>query len=103
MVIAFFQSNWSAPNLLVKGPHGNYDLTATFANIELNYGSKTVCDEEEAKNIRADKEKLKLECVRWVIAGAEENDNEHRAEYWLLPPFPAYKEGCYTAFSPKVD
>lgn len=98
-VIAYFASNFVRPNLIVDGPYGRFDLTATFASIELSYGSKTECDEKETLRRRAAKEALKLECVRWAISGHEEGDTELTAKYWLLPEYPAHKEGCYTAFT----
>lgn len=100
---AYFMSNFETPNLLIRGGAGQYDLTATFANIEQHFGSKTLCSEEEAKARRAQKEQLKLICVAYAIMGPQEGTEhlDEKAEVWLLPVYPWHREDCYKAFTPK--
>jgi hypothetical protein len=98
-LFAFFRSNFTRPNLLVKGPSGHWDLTATFARIEAQYGSRTQCDEAEANRRRAQKELIKLKCVRYAISGWQEGEDNDTAEHWLLPDASELDSHYYTAFT----
>lgn len=98
-LFAFFQSNFVTPNLLVKGPSGHWDLTATFARIELRYGSKTEATPEELLRRRAQKEEVKLKCVRYAISGWQEGEDNSTAEHWLLPEVSEHDREYYTAFT----
>lgn len=103
MVWSYIQSNFTMPNLIVTNV-GRFDLTATFAHIEYGYGSRTECDEAEAKRRRAAKEQLKLLCVQYAYNGPDENDPEgnERALMWLRPHLPngVTPSIDYTRFTP---
>lgn len=100
--VAYFMSNWETPNLIVRGPAGTYDLTATLANIEQCYGSKTQADATELHRRRAQKEKLKLRCIKYAISGPETDEEQTEVSYWMMPPKPSNME-AYTFFQTKDD
>lgn len=89
--VAYFLTNWETPktpNLIIKGPNGEFDITATMAHIEKGYGSKTKCDEKEAERRRANKELLKIRCLKVMISGADDEQEYMDVSTWLLPRKP---------------
>jgi|SRR6266850_1528014 len=98
-IYSYFKSNFTKPNLMIVGPAGIWDLTATFAKIEAQYGSRTQCDEKEVLRRRAQKEQIKLQCIRYAISGWQENEDNDMAEHWLLPDHAEADAEYYTAFT----
>jgi hypothetical protein len=85
----YFLNNWKTPNLILTLGPTSVDLTATFANIELHYGSKTEpSSEKEAFRRRALKENLKLQVLEYLMNFQDESE-EAEAKYhlriWVIP------------------